>query len=441
MTTKYDADFLLKSVNDAYSAVAETGSSPECESFTFYVLRDTDWSCVLDATTVAQSFGYTAEQLESVPKDSHMGLGCGNPTVTATLKPGEIVLDLGSGGGIDIFLASSKIGPHGMAIGLDMSAKMVQRARKNAAKRGLYSPHVSFVECLLTETLPISSNSIDCVLSNCVINLLPPSGKNHIFNEIYRVLKPGGRLVLDDILAKQELPGHIRDDMTQYVGCIAGAVQVHEYQELLNSAGFNESMFVDSRADLNIYVMAAEAGSAAQSCCASACKPPTTAPEQSPKLDLNQWAASYQIYTRKPDLGGAVLSDTPLQRWWDAFPAVQATQVPQMSPTELATMLRDGANVAVIDGGHVAGSHNFPAQTFHNQLASFHQQFSTMSAVVFYCSGSVGRGPRCAGWYQDYLGVNADVSKPKVFVLEGGIRRWIDEYSGETDLVEGTYAV
>ncbi|KAF7350129.1 S-adenosyl-L-methionine-dependent methyltransferase [Mycena venus] len=427
----YDDAFILQNVKDVYSAVANSGSAPEY------------------AVTVAQAFGYSIEQLESVPKDSHMGLGCGNPTVTATLKPGETVLDLGSGGGIDIFLAASKIGPHGRAIGLDMSSEMVKRARQNATKRDLYPPHVSFLECSLTEALPILSNSVDCVLSNCVINLLPQSGKNHIFREIFRVLKPGGRLVLDDILAKEELPRHIRDDMTQYVSCIGGAVQVHEYRELLHSAGFDESMFVDSLADLNIYIMAAELESAAplNSCCKIAATASTTVPPQNPGLNLNQWAASYQIYTRKPDQPGVDICDTPLERWWDAFPAVQATKFAKISPTELATMLRNGASVAVIDvrgndrkGGHVAGSHNFPAQTFYNQLTSFHAQFNAMSTVVFYCSESVGRGPRCAGWYQDYLETNV-MSGPNVVVLEGGIKRWITEYSGEKDLVEGNRPV
>jgi SAM-dependent methyltransferase len=131
---------------------------------------------------------------------------------------------------------------------------MVKRARNKATERGLFPPHVSFVQCLLTEPLPILSNSVDCVLSNCLVNLLPPSGKNHIFHEIYRVLKPGGRVVLDDvrtflpfvnsapqklqILAKEELPASIRDDMAQYVGCIGGAIPADGYLALLNSAGF-----------------------------------------------------------------------------------------------------------------------------------------------------------------------------------------------------------
>ncbi|KAJ7149975.1 S-adenosyl-L-methionine-dependent methyltransferase [Mycena filopes] len=424
MTTMHDEAFVLDSVKDAYSAVATTGSTVEY------------------ASAVAQSFGYSIEQLESIPLESHMGLGCGNPTVTATLKPGETVLDLGSGGGIDIFLAASKIGPHGKAIGLDMSGEMIKRARQNATKRGLFPPHVSFVECSLTEALPITSNSVDCVLSNCVINLLPPLGKNHIFREVYRVLKPEGRLVLDDILAKTELPTHIRNNMAHYVSCIGGAVQVHEYLQLLRSAGFNDAVFVDSRADLNIYVTAAEAGSgsaASQGCCT-----PTTTlippPDDRSELDLNQWAASYQIYTTKPHDASAVLSGSPLLRWWDAFPAVRALDIARITPVELAKMLRkDGTRIAVIDvrennetrTGRIAGSRTFPAHEFHPGLAAFHELFKAMESVVFYCSGSAGRAPRCGGWCLDGM------VGPDVFVLDGEMKAWLAmaESSGDWDLV------
>ncbi|KAJ7483913.1 S-adenosyl-L-methionine-dependent methyltransferase [Mycena galericulata] len=421
---KYEDSFLLQSVEQAYSSMAKAGTTPEY------------------AAKVAESFGYTREQFESIPKESHMGLGCGNPTVTATLKPGEIVLDLGSGGGIDVFLAASKIGPAGKAVGIDMSADMVSRARANAAKRGLFPPNVSFIESSLTNALPINSNSIDCVLSNCVINLLPPSGKEHIFKEIYRVLKPGGRLVLDDILAKTELPSHIRDDIKQYVSCIGGAIQVHEYNELLKTAGFNDSMFVDSLADLNIYVMAAEVGSTAtpSTCCGagSTNSEAATSSSETVDIDVNQWAASYQIYAMKPTQPDEAVCAAPLERWWDAFPAIRSLAAARISPSELTAMIRNKSDVAIIDvrdkdieGGRVKGSQNFPAHIFHNQLAAFHQQLSTVEAVVFYCGGSVGRAPRCAGWYQDFLDDSASTG-PKVLILDGGFRRWCEE-SGEVE--------
>ncbi|KAJ7695358.1 S-adenosyl-L-methionine-dependent methyltransferase [Mycena rosella] len=419
-----DDTFLLKTVNEAYSSVAKTGATAGY------------------ATAVARSFGYTVEQLDSIPLESHLGLGCGNPTVTVTLKPGETVLDLGSGGGIDIFLAASKIGADGQAIGLDMSAEMVQRARRNATRRGLSPPNVCFIECSLADVLPIRSNSIDCVLSNCVINLLPPFGKTNIFGEVYRVLKPGGRLVLDDILAKEQMPSHIREDMKQY-SCIGGAIQVHEYDGLLKLAGFNDSLFVDSRADLNIYLMAAELESNTPSCCGAGSERPTSSSGDRKDLDLNQWAASYQIYARKPDEVHGIICDTPLEQWWDAFPAVRATDVARISPVELAAMLRDGPSIAVIDvraedhgGGHVEGSLNRKAQTFHTLLESFHAQVVGAHTVIFYCSGSMERGPRCAGWYQDFLD-SSGRSAPNVRVLDGGIRRWLDAYSEDAELTEG----
>ncbi|KAJ6555236.1 S-adenosyl-L-methionine-dependent methyltransferase [Mycena sp. CBHHK59/15] len=418
MTSKYDDTFLVKTVKDAYSSIAKTGSTVEY------------------ASQVAQSFGYSVEQLKSIPDDAHMGLGCGNPTVTATLKPGETVVDLGSGGGIDIFLSSSKVGPDGKAIGLDMSPDMVKRARENAKKRGLFPPQVSFIECSLTERLPIESNSVDCVLSNCVINLLPQSGKNDIFKEIHRILKPGGRVVLDDILAKQELPPHIRDDLTQYVSCIGGAIQRQEYNAFLEVAGFKDSLFVDNRADLNVYLMAAELE--APSCCGSAAvqaKIPNAT-----GLDLNSWAASFQIYARKPDQPNEPICEEPLTRWWDAYPSVQATDIARILPAELARMLRNGDRVSVVDvrgddrtGGHVKGSYNIRAQTFHKQLSAFHEKVAGMPSVVFYCGSSQGRGPRCAGWYQDFLDGNK-ISVPKIFVLDGGFKRWLEEFSGDSDL-------
>ncbi|KAJ7218651.1 S-adenosyl-L-methionine-dependent methyltransferase [Mycena pura] len=417
---KYTDEFLVERVNQAYSSIAKAGAAPTY------------------ASEVAQSFGYTREQLESIPKDSHMGLGCGNPTVTATLKPGETVLDLGSGGGIDIFLAASKVGLEGKAIGLDMSADMIKRARANAAGRGLFPPNVCFVQCSLTDTLPIESNSIDCVLSNCVINLLPQSGKNHIFKEIYRVLKPGGRLVLDDILAKGELPSLIRDNVKHYISCIGGAIQMHEYNELMKSAGFKDSVFVDGLADLNIYLTAADAGPAPAACCGS-CPTNTEAAVESADIDLNEWAASYQIYAMKPNNPGEPICATSLARWWDAFPAAEATEISRITPAELAAMIRDNARVSVIDvragdyaHGHVKGSRHFPAQTFYNQLDTFHKQFARAGAVVFYCGSSAGRAPRCAGWYQDFLAAN-DISGPQVLILDGGFHRWANEFHGEVE--------
>ncbi|KAJ7260447.1 S-adenosyl-L-methionine-dependent methyltransferase [Mycena haematopus] len=245
-----------------YSSIARAGATPTY------------------ASEVAQAFGYNREQLESIPKESHMGWDAGTPP---SLRHSNQ-----SGGGVDIFLAASKIGLEGKAIGLDMSA--VSSAHKRN-KTWPLSPHVSFVQCSLTDTLPIQSNSIDCILSNCVINLLPPSGKSPIFKEIYRVLKPGGRVVLDDIIAKVELPTLIRDNVKHYVSCIGGAVQVHEYNELMESAGFKDSVFVDSLADLNIYLQAAHAGPNPGACCGTSPSNAETSMEiPDSDIDLNHWA-------------------------------------------------------------------------------------------------------------------------------------------------------
>jgi SAM-dependent methyltransferase len=179
--------------------------------------------------------GYTPEELASAPAESNLGLGCGNPQAIAALQEGEVVLDLGSGAGFDSFLAARQIGPKGKVIGVDMTPEMVTRARENAQK-GSYSN----VEFRLgeIEDLPVEENTIDVILSNCVINLSPD--KNAVYQEAYRVLKPGGRLAISDMVASGELPPEIRNDMALYSACVAGALQVEELKNILEEAGFKE---------------------------------------------------------------------------------------------------------------------------------------------------------------------------------------------------------
>lgn len=201
---------------------------------------------------VAEAFGYSAEELSSIPAEANMGLSCGNPTATAHLKEGETVVDLGSGGGLDVFLAAQKVGPSGKAIGIDMTPEMIELARRNARKGndGKGYENVEF-HLATIDNLPLPNNSVDCVISNCVINLA--SDKPAVFREIARVLKPGGRLAVSDIALKQALPAELGNDLMAYVGCIAGAIPIEDYQNGLKEAGFSGVEVIDTKSDLNAY--------------------------------------------------------------------------------------------------------------------------------------------------------------------------------------------
>ena len=228
-------DKLLQSVRSKYGAVAESSLSTEHPG----------------VKAVAEAFGYSVEELASIPAEANMGLSCGNPTAMASIRPGEVVVDLGSGGGLDVFLASKLVGPAGKAIGIDMTPAMIDRAQANALKGGYEN-----VEFHLTtiDQLPMADSSVDCVISNCVINLAPD--KSAVFREIARVLKPGGRLAASDIALKGELPEAIANSLAAYVGCIGGAIRIEEYRDGLLAAGFQQVEIVDSGADLNAYAKA-----------------------------------------------------------------------------------------------------------------------------------------------------------------------------------------
>ena len=201
---------------------------------------------------VAEAFGYTPEELASIPAEANMGLSCGNPTATANLREGETVVDLGSGGGLDVFLAAAKVGPTGRAIGIDMTPEMVERARRNAERGNNGEPFTNVEFHLATiDKLPLPDNSVDCVISNCVINLA--SDKTAVFREIARVLKPGGRVAVSDIALKRELPAELANDIAAYTGCIAGAIPIVDYKQGLLEAGFSNVEVIDSTADLNAY--------------------------------------------------------------------------------------------------------------------------------------------------------------------------------------------
>ena len=285
---------LLESVKSKYGAVAESTLSSDHAG----------------VKAVAEAFGYSAEELTSIPAEANMGLSCGNPTATAHIRPGEVVVDLGSGGGLDVFLASKMVGPEGRAIGIDMTGSMIERAKANA-EEGDYS-NVEF-HLAQIDSLPLPDASVDCVISNCVINLAPD--KPAVFREIARVLKPGGRLAVSDIALKAELPEAVASSLAAYVGCIAGAIRIETYREELLKAGFEFVEIVDSGADLNAYKKVEnqagccspamdEAGPLAmiqEPCCTPA---PTSLHEDLSSLldtyDVNEAAASVKVYAVKP---------------------------------------------------------------------------------------------------------------------------------------------
>lgn len=192
------------------------------------------------AQDISRKVGYSDEELKSVPESANLGLGCGNPVALASLKEGETVLDLGSGAGFDCFLAANKVGEKGKVIGVDMTSEMIEKAKENA-RNGNYGN----VEFRLgeIEKLPVLDNSIDAVISNCVINLSPDKGKT--FHEAFRVLKPGGRLMISDIVLLKELPASIKDSIEAYIGCLSGAIMKDEYMEKIKAAGFQNVQVID----------------------------------------------------------------------------------------------------------------------------------------------------------------------------------------------------
>ncbi len=293
------AETIIQAVKDKYGSVATSGLSSDHEG----------------VKAVALAFGYTPEELASIPGEANMGLSCGNPTAFASLRDGEVVVDLGSGGGLDVLLAARKVGAAGKAIGIDMTQEMIDLAHRNAAKAGMTNVeyHLATID-----NLPLPDASADCVISNCVINLAPD--KPAVFREIYRVLKPGGRLAVSDIALKRELPPEIGNDVMAYVGCIAGAILIEDYRKILGSAGFAHVQVIDSGRDLNAYAKVEN-----QAAC---CSPPATSnlpiadvgccktgvetldphaagfhqrlAELLRRYDVNDYAASVRVFALKP---------------------------------------------------------------------------------------------------------------------------------------------
>jgi arsenite methyltransferase len=263
---------------------------------------------------IAEAFGYSADDLAALPADANLGLSCGNPTATAGLRPGEVVVDLGCGAGIDVLLAARKVGPEGKAIGIDMTPAMLGRARANAL-RPVGGQMLTNVEFHLApiDRLPLPDNTVDCLVSNCVINLV--LDKTAVFREMYRVLKPGGRIAVSDIALKKELPAELARDAEAYIGCIAGALPLADYERGLREAGFDAVQVVDTHKDLNAYALAegqsaccspamnSVAGPAADvdACCAPAASSEIHVglANLMRRYDINDYAASVYVYALK----------------------------------------------------------------------------------------------------------------------------------------------
>lgn len=248
---------------------------------------------------VAEAFGYSADELTSIPAGANLGLSCGNPTATANLRPGETVVDLGSGGGLDVFLAAEKVGPSGRAIGIDMTPAMIERARRNAEQGPGGKPYTNVEFHLASiDRLPLPDASVDVVISNCVINLAPD--KPAVFREIARVLKPGGRVAVSDIALKRPLPPELASSVAAWNGCVAGAILVDEYVAGLQAAGLSNVVAVDDRGDLNAY---AKVEGQAACCSPTPAKPATLHADLAELLrrfDINDIAASVKLYATKP---------------------------------------------------------------------------------------------------------------------------------------------
>ena len=238
------AEQIVDKVREKYGQIVKASPSAGCCG------PAEETCCGPEAERESTRLGYTAQELEKLPEGADLGLGCGAPIGHLDLRPGETVLDLGSGAGIDALLAADRVGPDGRVIGVDMTPEMIERARDNAERAG--ASQVDFREGRL-EALPVADASVDAVTSNCVINLVPD--KTRVFREMSRVLRPGGRLVVSDIVLEGELPDTLRNDLLAYVGCVAGAMQRDEYFAAVAAAGLSQ---VDVISDTDIVATGCE---------------------------------------------------------------------------------------------------------------------------------------------------------------------------------------
>ncbi|KAH7066125.1 putative ubiE/COQ5 methyltransferase [Paraphoma chrysanthemicola] len=287
-----DSRAIYQQVSDRYSATARA------ETSTHHV------------ETVARAFGYSTRELASTPSESNLGLSCGNPLALANLQGKETVIDLGCGAGFDVFLAAKKLEKGGKVIGVDMNGDMLAKAAQCASKTNATNLH--FLNSRVT-AINLPNESADVVISNCVINLIPDAEKHLVFKEVYRLLKPGGRLAVSDILTKQPLPEYMKQNVALYVGCLAGASSKEEYENWLQDAGFDDIVILDAGNDLNVYT----SGQVNAGCCSGAGDQKAESPQMCcggndsdggvltdmkrdlRNLDLNEWAGSFKIFAVK----------------------------------------------------------------------------------------------------------------------------------------------